>query len=196
MNYLIYIKIIKMSDSVPSFKNPFPLFPWDYVVGSFTTILGRQPMFCRSITFIFTLTKAEAKKILEEIKNLLPTMCGTGDSVIFIKHKLLLTMSNGKVCITPQLALNWVWKIIPSVRDKFSWVKLCLDTRKQYFSLYSWYYMPATVHKIAIDSTKVIKAATVRIGPKSKKLGTSYESTTPESLHVLPQIKTYFICLL
>lgn len=47
--------------------------------------------------------------------------------------------------------------------------EFCLETRRHYFSLYSWYYMPATVHKILVHSTEVIKAALLPIGQLSEE---------------------------
>lgn len=47
--------------------------------------------------------------------------------------------------------------------------KFCLETRRHYLSLYSWYCMPATVHKILIHSTEVIKAALLPIGQLSEE---------------------------
>lgn len=45
----------------------------------------------------------------------------------------------------------------------------CFKIRTLYLSLYSWYYMPATVHKLRINSTEVIKTAIVPIGLLSEE---------------------------
>lgn len=47
--------------------------------------------------------------------------------------------------------------------------KLCDETKRLYVSLYSWYYMPATEHKLLIHSTEVIKTAIVPIGQLSEE---------------------------
>lgn len=39
-----------------------------------------------------------------------------------------------------------------------------LKTAELYVSLYSWYYMPASVHKILIHGTDVIRSALLPIG--------------------------------
>ena len=46
---------------------------------------------------------------------------------------------------------------------------ICQKTRKLYLSLYSWYCMPATVHKILVHSTEVIKNALLPIGQLSEE---------------------------
>ncbi|KAH9632262.1 hypothetical protein HF086_002897 [Spodoptera exigua] len=60
-------------------------------------------IFCRPIKFIFVketmeMTKIETNKVLEQINNLEPTSCDLAGSEISVKHKLLLTMTDGKVC--------------------------------------------------------------------------------------------------
>lgn len=261
-------------------------------------------MYCRPIKFIFAketteLTKTETNRILEEVDNLTETVCDLGDFQISVKHVLLLTMTDGKVCnaltetlssqkcyicgATPKTmnepAINyqsnqdhygfglstlhaWIrtfecclhisyrldikkWQA-RSAEDKTSvkqrsdeikrrfkqemgltvdkpkpgygssndgntarrffgnpelsaqitgldvtfikqfdiilralasgyeinleeFKKLCDETRKHYLSLYSWYYMPATVHKILVHSVDVIKTAIVPIGQLSEE---------------------------
>lgn len=51
--------------------------------------------------------------------------------------------------------------------EKFE--NVCRETRKLYLSLYSWYFMPATVHKILVHSTQVIKTALLPIGQFSEE---------------------------
>lgn len=51
--------------------------------------------------------------------------------------------------------------------DKFE--KVCIETRKWYLSLYSWYPMPATVHKILVHSTAVIRSCLLPIGMLSEE---------------------------
>lgn len=77
----------------------------------------------------------------------------TGLDVNIIKHfdVLLRTLSSG-------FEINLV---------EFN--NYCLETRRLYLSLYSWYNMPATVHKILIHSTEVIKAALLPIGQLSEE---------------------------
>lgn len=60
-------------------------------------------MYCRPIKFIFAketseFTIKENKKVLEEIRQLLPPLCNINGSQISVKHELLLTMTDGKVC--------------------------------------------------------------------------------------------------
>lgn len=261
-------------------------------------------MFCRPIKFIFVketmeMTKIETNKVLEQINNLEPTFCDLAGSEISVKHKLLLTMTDGKVCnaltethssqkcyicgATPTM-MNDEGRHFDSNQDNFgfglstlhAWIrsfecflhisykldikkwqarssqekasvkqrsdeikqrfkhemglivdkpkpgfgstndgntarrffgnpelsaritgldvtiiknfdvllrtlcsgfeinlvefnKLCLETRRLYLSLYSWYYMPATVHKLLIHSTEVVKTAIVPIGQLSEE---------------------------
>lgn len=261
-------------------------------------------IFCRPIKFIFAketteLTKIETNKVLEQINNLEATSCDFGGSKISVKHKLLLTMTDGKVCnaltethssqkcyicgATPRM-MNDEGRHFDSNQDNFgfglstlhAWIrsfecflhisykldikkwqarsseekasvknrsdeikqrfkhemglivdkpkpgfgstndgntarrffgnpeqsaqitgldvtiikhfdvllrtlssgfeinlvefeKFCLETRKLYLSLYSWYYMPVTVHKLLIHSTEVIKTAIVPIGQLSEE---------------------------
>lgn len=59
--------------------------------------------YCRPIKFIFSketseFTTTETNKVLEEVSHLLPTICNVGDSQIIVKHDLLPTMTDGKVC--------------------------------------------------------------------------------------------------
>lgn len=51
--------------------------------------------------------------------------------------------------------------------DKFE--KYADDTRKLYLSLYSWYYMPVTVHKILFHATDIIRHCIVPIGQLSEE---------------------------
>lgn len=44
-----------------------------------------------------------------------------------------------------------------------------LETAKAYISLYNWYYMPASVHKLLFHSTDIIKNALVPIGQLSEE---------------------------
>lgn len=60
-------------------------------------------MYCRPIKFIFAkenteLTVLETNKIFEEIKQLIPTVCKVNEKEISVKHEMLLTMIDGKVC--------------------------------------------------------------------------------------------------
>lgn len=261
-------------------------------------------MFCRPIKFIFAketkeFTKIETTKVLEDINRLLPTIINTGDSQISVKHELLLTMTDGKVCnaltetlssqkcficgATPKIMNDesmpfdgnqdhygfglstlhaWIrcfecflhisykldikqWQSrnpeekasvkqrSEEIKQRFKhemglivdkpkpgcgstndgntarrffsnpelsaqitgldvtlikqfdillktlscgfeinlveFQKFCLETRKQYLSLYSWYYMPVTVHKILVHSTEVIRTAIVPIGQLSEE---------------------------
>lgn len=261
-------------------------------------------MYCRPIKFIFAketndFTFAETNRLLEEVNSLLPTLINIGDSQISVKHELLQTMIDGKVCnaltetrssqkcficgATPKTMNDdpvnfysneehfgfglstlhaWIrcfecflhisyklnikkWQarsdedkadikirsdeiklkfkkemglivdkpkpgfgssndgntarrffnnaemsaqitgldvtiikefdvILRTLSSGFEinlveFKKFCLETRKHYLSLYSWYYMPATVHKILIHSTEVIKAALLPIGQLSEE---------------------------
>lgn len=47
--------------------------------------------------------------------------------------------------------------------------KLCFEIRRLYLSLYPWYYMPATLHKILVHSTEIIENALVPIGQLSEE---------------------------
>lgn len=60
-------------------------------------------MNCRPIKFIFAketkeLTVLETNNILEEINNLLPTVCKFQENELSVTHELLSTMVDGKVC--------------------------------------------------------------------------------------------------
>lgn len=45
----------------------------------------------------------------------------------------------------------------------------CEDTAERYLSLYSWYYMPNTIHKVLIHGSKIISAAMLPIGMLSEE---------------------------
>ncbi|KAL0879456.1 hypothetical protein ABMA27_003207 [Loxostege sticticalis] len=72
------------------------------------TVIWQNPrlsstLYCRPIKFIFAketneFTKDETSKILDEVSQLLPTLCNVDGSQISVKHDLLLTMTDGKVC--------------------------------------------------------------------------------------------------
>lgn len=262
-------------------------------------------LYCRPIKFIFSketneLTITETNKVLDEITQLVPTLCNVGESQISVKHELLLTMTDGKVCnaltdtrsaqkcyvcgATPKtmndddlrnynsnqehfsfglstlhawircfecllhisyrldikkwqvrgdddkasvkqrsdhikqqfkskmglivdkpkpgygnsndgntarrfflnaemsaevtgLDVNLIQKFCVILRTLSSgydinlveFEKLCMETRKLYLNLYSWYYMPATVHKILVHSTEVINTALLPIGQLSEE---------------------------
>lgn len=51
--------------------------------------------------------------------------------------------------------------------EKFE--KFCKDTRDLYLSLYSWYYMPVTLHKILFHSSKIIEFNILPIGQLSEE---------------------------
>lgn len=51
--------------------------------------------------------------------------------------------------------------------EKFS--SFAQDTRSLYLSLYSWYYMPATVHKILVHGAEVIQSSLLPIGQLSEE---------------------------
>lgn len=46
---------------------------------------------------------------------------------------------------------------------------LLLETREQYLALYSWYYMPLTVHKLLIHSANIISMFDLPIGDLSEE---------------------------
>lgn len=77
----------------------------------------------------------------------------TGLDVRLIKrfHVILRTLSSG-------------YDINCSEFEKF-----CVETRKLYLELYSWYYMPVTVHKILVHSVEVIKSCLLPIGQLSEE---------------------------
>lgn len=59
-------------------------------------------MFCRP-TFFFAkettqLMKEETMLVLEDIKNLVPSICNTGYTQISVMHEFLLTITDRKVC--------------------------------------------------------------------------------------------------
>ena len=55
--------------------------------------------------------------------------------------------------------------------DTESFKNYCLDTAKYYITLYPWYYMPASVHKILIQyGADFIQHALLPIGNFSKYL--------------------------
>lgn len=41
---------------------------------------------------------AETDKVLEEVAQLLPTLCSIGDTQISVKHNFILGMVDGKIC--------------------------------------------------------------------------------------------------
>lgn len=45
----------------------------------------------------------------------------------------------------------------------------CMDTAQLYISLYSWYYMPISVHKVLVHGCKIIAAAILPIGMLSEE---------------------------
>jgi len=51
--------------------------------------------------------------------------------------------------------------------DKFD--KYASETAKLYVDLYSWYYMPASVHKILIHGKNIIESFLFPIGDLSKE---------------------------
>lgn len=261
-------------------------------------------LYCRPIKFIFSketneFTTTETNRVLEEVSQLLPTTCSVGESQISVKHTLLLTMTDGKVCnamtdtrsaqkcyicgATPKMMNGdlsglesnvehygfglstlhaWIrcfecllhisyrldikkWQVrgdddkasvkqrSDDIKQKFKtqmglivdkpkpgygntndgntarrfftnpelsgeitgldvnlikkfcillrtlssgydinyneFEKVCSETRTLYLNLYSWYYMPATVHKILVHSTEVIKTCILPIGQLSEE---------------------------
>lgn len=273
------------------------------------TVIWQNPrpsstLYCRPIKFIFAketkeFTKEETSKILDEVSQLLPTLCNVAGSQISVKHDLLLTMTDGKVCnaltdtsstqkcyicgATPS-TMNEESKKYPSNEERLAfglstlhaWIrtfecllhisyrleikkwqvrgdndkaivkqrsqeiqkvfkdrmglivdkpkpgygntndgntarrffskaelsseitgldvnlirrfhvilrtlssgydinyiefeKFCVDTRKLYLDLYSWYSMPVTVHKILVHSAEVIKSFLLPIGQLSEE---------------------------
>ncbi|XP_022828240.1 uncharacterized protein LOC111357680 isoform X1 [Spodoptera litura] len=260
--------------------------------------------YCRPIKFIFAketkeLTTTETQKVLDEVSQLLPTLCNVAGSQISVNHKFLLTMTDGKICnaltdtlsaqkcyicgATP-LMMNDESKDFPPKEDNLSfglstlhaWIrsfecllhisyrldfkkwqarskadkdhlklrseiikdkfkkelglivdkpkpgygnsndgntarrffsnaalsaeitgldvdlikklgillttlssgydidlnklaKYCSDIKTLYLSLYSWYYMPVTLHKILVHSTEVVKSSLLPIGQLSEE---------------------------
>lgn len=60
-------------------------------------------IYCRPIQFVFAketteLIVRETNQLLEDINHLLPTVINFADSQISVKHELLLTVTDGKVC--------------------------------------------------------------------------------------------------
>lgn len=60
-------------------------------------------MYCRPIKFIFSkestqMTVSETNRVLEEINQLVPTICVGDGYEVSVKHNLVLTMIDGKVC--------------------------------------------------------------------------------------------------
>lgn len=60
-------------------------------------------LYCRPIKFMFSkettqLTVTETNKVLEDINQLLPTICVDDGHKVSVKHDLILTMIDGKVC--------------------------------------------------------------------------------------------------
>lgn len=51
--------------------------------------------------------------------------------------------------------------------EKFN--SLTQDTKKLYLSLYSWYYMPVTVHKLLVHSVDIVQSALLPIGQLSEE---------------------------
>lgn len=45
----------------------------------------------------------------------------------------------------------------------------CTETREKYISLYSWYNMPATMHKILVHGAEIIKHSVIPIGQMSEE---------------------------
>jgi len=81
--------------------------------------------------------------------------------------------------------------------DKFE--VYCWETAELYTNLYSWYYMPPSVHKILIYGSSIIKSFVLPIGILSEEAQESrnktlrgIESLTAESLPGLILILTFF----
>ncbi|PZC70923.1 hypothetical protein B5X24_HaOG214604 [Helicoverpa armigera] len=53
--------------------------------------------------------------------------------------------------------------------DAVKFGEYCEDTAERYLSLYSWYYMPNTIHKVLIHGSKIISAAMLPIGMLSEE---------------------------
>lgn len=96
------------SDDTDEFLFVFSLVPLQLIDGS-SNIAWQNPrpsstMYCRPIKFIFSketteMTVSETNKILEEINALLPTIYSVENGPeVSVKHELLLTMVDGKIC--------------------------------------------------------------------------------------------------
>ncbi|XP_067616304.1 uncharacterized protein [Eurosta solidaginis] len=248
-----YKQRFENTESTDEFLFVFSLVPLRLFDGS--KIIWQNPrpsstLYCRPIKFIFAkemneLTLAETNKVLDKISALLPTLINFGASQISVKHDLLLTMTDGKVCnaLTETLSSQKCFRsdedkaniiirsdeiklkfktetglivdkakpgfgssndgntarrffknaevsaqitgldveiikkfdvILKTLSSEFEinldeFNKFCLETRRHYLSLYSWYNIPATVHKMLIHSTEVIKAALLPIGQLSEE---------------------------
>lgn len=302
-----YKQIFENSDATDEFLFVFAFVPLRLSDGQ--NIIWQNPrpsstLYCRPIKFIFSketneFTITETNKVLEEVSQLLPTPCSVGESQITVKHDLLLTMTDGKVCnaltdtrspqkcyicgATPKMMNGelkdvvvkkehygfglstlhaWIrsfecllhisyrldikkWQArgdddkssvqqrSEEIKKKFKnqmglivdkpkpgygntndgntarrffmnpelsgeitgldvnlikkfgillrtlssgydinlteFEKLCSETRTLYLNLYSWYYMPVTVHKILVHSTEVIKTCILPIGQLSEE---------------------------
>lgn len=64
-----------------------------------------------------------------------------------------------------------ILRVISSGRkiDVSKYRQLLLDTRNLYLSLYKWYYMPVTVHKLLVHSSDIIEAFELPIGQLSEE---------------------------
>lgn len=101
-----YKQIFENSDATDEFLFVFAFVPLRLSDGQ--NIIWQNPrpsstLYCRPIKFIFSketneFTITETNKVLEEVSQLLSTSCSVGVSQITVKHDLLLTMLDGKVC--------------------------------------------------------------------------------------------------
>lgn len=53
--------------------------------------------------------------------------------------------------------------------DHIKFGEYCLKTAERYISLYKWYYMPSSVHKLLIHGAEIIQHAIVPIGQLSEE---------------------------
>lgn len=76
---------------------------------------------------------------------------GIDENLIHMMYIILVTIASGEEIHT----------------EKFA--KYAKDAASLYVSLYGWYYMPSTVHKILIHGEEIIQYATVPIGKLSEE---------------------------
>lgn len=76
--------------------------------------------------------------------------------------------------------------------------KFCVDTRKLYLDMYSWYSMSVTEHKILVHSAEVIKYFLLRIEQLSEEAQEvrnkdcrRFRERHTGSGHLLPQIQIF-----
>ncbi|KAF0751334.1 Uncharacterized protein FWK35_00022448 [Aphis craccivora] len=127
-------------------------------------------------------TKEEVEDIEIQINKLVATNITHNGINLNIQHKLIFSMVDGKIGRTQENIFGKKKKIQDEFRSEMgllvdivlkasgyeinteAFKNYCLYTAKYYITLYPWFYMPASVHKILIHGADVIQHALLPIG--------------------------------